>query len=84
MTEAPVLILPDFSAPFTLEMDAFGVTMGAFLMQRGHSIAFFSRLLRSPTYVRELHAITTVVRKWRQYLLGHPFIILPDHQSLKE
>lgn len=58
-------------------------------MQRDHPIAFFSkpfcpRLLRASTYVRELHAITTAVRKWRQYLLGHPFIILTDHKSLKE
>lgn len=39
---------------------------------------------RSSTYVRELHAITTAVKKWRQYLLGHPFVIFTDHQSLKE
>lgn len=31
-----------------------------------------------------MHAITTVVRKWRQYLLGHSFVILTDHKSLKE
>ena len=24
------------------------------------------------------------MRKWRQYLLGHPFVILTDHKSLKE
>lgn len=42
--------------------------MGAVLMQNGHPIAFFSklfcpRLQRASTYVRELHAITTAVRK---------------------
>jgi hypothetical protein len=63
--------------------------MGAVLMQNSHPIAFFSkpfcpRLRRSSTYIRELHAITTAVKKWRQYLLGHPFIIFTDHQSLKE
>ncbi|MCH82581.1 hypothetical protein A2U01_0003391 [Trifolium medium] len=63
--------------------------MGAVLMQNNHPIAFFSkqfcpRLLRSSTYVRELHAITTAVKKWRQYLLGHPFTIHTDHKSLKE
>ncbi|XP_028199369.1 uncharacterized protein LOC114383841 [Glycine soja] len=32
----------------------------------------------------ELCAITTAVKKWHQYLLGHPFVILTDHHSLKE
>jgi transposase InsO family protein len=63
--------------------------MGAVLMQNNHPIAFFSkpfcqRLLNSSTYVRELHAITTAVKKWRQYLLGHKFIIFTDHKSLKQ
>lgn len=69
LTEAPVLVLPDFSLPFTLETDASGVAMGVVLIQKGHPIAFFSKLfcpwlLRSSTYVRKLHAITTAVKKW--------------------
>lgn len=89
MTEAPTLAVPDFTLPFDLETDASAKAMGAVLMQQNHPIAFFSkqlcqRLLRSSTYVRELHAITTAVKKWRQYLLGHPFTIHTDHKSLKE
>ncbi|PNX92970.1 Ty3/gypsy retrotransposon protein, partial [Trifolium pratense] len=89
MTSAPTLALPDFSKPFILETDASGIAMGAVLMQDSHPIAFFSkpfcqRLQKASTYVRELHAITTAVKKWRQYLLGHKFIIFTDHQSLKE
>ena len=89
MTKAPILASPDFSIPFVLETDASGTTMGAVLMQKNHPIAFFSkpfcpRLLRSSTYVRELHVITTTVKKWRQYLLGHKFLIYTDHQSLKQ
>jgi len=80
MTEAPTLAVPDFTIPFDLETDASGKAMGAVLMQENHPIAFFSKqfcphLLRSSTYVRELQAITTAVKKWRQYLLGHPFTI---------
>jgi hypothetical protein len=89
MIKAPLLASRDFTIPFVLETDASGIAMGAVLMQNNHPIAFFSkpfcqRLLNSSTYVRELHAITTAVKKWRQYLLGHKFIIFTDHKSLKQ
>lgn len=28
--------------------------------------------------------MTAAIRKWRQYLLGHPFTILMNHRSLKD
>lgn len=42
------------------------------------------KLLRASTYVRELFAITSVVKNWRQYLLGQHFTIITNHRSLKE
>jgi len=89
MTRAPVLALPDFTSPFFVETDASGFGMGAVLSQHDHPIAYFSKqfcpkLLRSSTYIRELHAITTAVKRWCQFLLGHPFFILTDHHSLKD
>lgn len=89
MVAAPVLALPDFSAHFIVQTDASNFAMGAVLMQNDHPLAFFSRVFcprmaRVSTYIWELHAITSAVKRWRQYLLGHFFIIQTDHKSLKE
>lgn len=89
LSSAPVLALPDFDIPFVVEYDTSGTGMRAILSQRGHPIAFFSKpfspkLLRALTYIRELCAITTVVKKWRQYLLGRHFTIITHHRSLTE
>lgn len=89
MTTAPILSLPDFSIPFALEINASSTAIGAVLQQHNHPIAYFSkpfcqRLQHASAYVRELHAIITVIRKWRQYLLGHKFTIFTDHRSLRK
>lgn len=85
----PVLMLLNWKLPFVLEIDAFGIGIDTILSQKGHPIAFFSnhfcpKLLLASTYVWELYAITTMVKKWQQYLLGHHFIILTNHHNLKE
>lgn len=68
--KSPVLALSDFGALSILETDASGTGMGAILSQSGHPIAYFSKqfclkLLLSSIYIRELHAITSVVKRWR-------------------
>ncbi|MCH81628.1 hypothetical protein A2U01_0002419, partial [Trifolium medium] len=75
MTEAPVLALPNFNEDFIVETDASGTGMGAVLIQQGHPLCYYSklfcpRMLTASTYVRELCAITSAVKKWRTYLLG--------------
>ncbi|KAK2387384.1 hypothetical protein QL285_061173 [Trifolium repens] len=89
MTQAPVLALPNFEATFVIETDASGTGMGAVLCQEGHPICYYSRkfcpkMLMASTYVRELCAITSAVKKWRAYLLGRKFFIHTDQRSLRE
>lgn len=62
--------------------------IGAVLMQGQRPIAFDSQALKGrslhlSTYEKEFLALVTAVKRWSPYLLGKPFIIKTDHQSLK-
>jgi hypothetical protein len=48
MSTCPVLALPDFSLPFTLECDASEERIGTVLMQKRHHLAYEIRKLRGP------------------------------------
>lgn len=43
--QTPLLALPDYSVPFTVETDACADGVGAVLMQRGHPVAYLSKAL---------------------------------------
>ena len=88
MTEAPKLVLPDFSKPFILETDACDVGVEVVLVQEGRPLANLSQALalkhsRLSIYNKELLAVLIAVEKWRYYLEGHPFVIRMDYKSLK-
>ncbi|RVW13442.1 Transposon Tf2-2 polyprotein [Vitis vinifera] len=88
VTSPPVLALPDFSIPFTIQCDASSIGVGAVLMQPGRPLAYMSqaihgKALQLSTYEKELMALVLAVKKWRSYLLGHNFKIQTDQQSLK-
>jgi len=87
MTRTPVLGLPDFTQPFTLETDACNDGIGAVLMQQGRPISYLSKDFgdkhRSLSiYEKELLALIMAVEKWRPYLQRQEFTILTDHKSL--
>jgi hypothetical protein len=73
LCQAPVLALPNFAKPFSIETDASEAGVGVVLMQDGHPLAFFSKALGAKsrglsTYEKEFMAILLVVQLWRPYL----------------
>jgi len=87
MSTTPVLALPNFSQPFTVETDACDDGIGAVLLQNGHPITFLSKALSRPhrslsIYEKEFLALIMAVERWRPYLQLQEFIIKTDHKSL--
>jgi RNase H-like domain found in reverse transcriptase len=73
MSSAPVLALPDFTKPFTLETDASDHGMSVVLLQEKRPIAYLSKALgvknaQLSTYEKEYLALLTAIQKWRHYL----------------
>lgn len=80
LVASPVLSLLDFSILFVVQTEASGQAMGAILLRGAHLIAylselFYPRLAKASSYIRELHVITSAVKRWRKYLLANYFII---------
>lgn len=87
MSTTPVLALPNFQEPFTIETDACDLGIGAVLMQHDQPVAYLSKAFTEThkhlsIYEKEFLALIMTVEKWRPYLQGQEFIIKTDHNSL--
>ncbi|XP_072962622.1 uncharacterized mitochondrial protein AtMg00860-like [Typha angustifolia] len=74
MISALVLVLADFTKPFTIECDTSGVDIGA-VFQEGRPKAYMSKALSEcsqllSTNEREMLTIIHAITKWRPYLIG--------------
>ena len=93
-TSAPILQLPNDTAPFRLETDASDFATGAVLEQLRsdnlwHPVAFYSKSLNEhernyEIYDKEMLAIIRALEEYRHYLEGHPepVEIWSDHLNL--
>ena len=84
----PILVLLNISKPFKVQCDACEYSFGALFLQERHVIAYESRRLNDHEKnlgicEKELLAILHALAMWKHYLLGTPFILHTDHQSLK-
>lgn len=91
LVNAVVLNYPNSNDRYVLDTDASDGTIGAELSQiqegKEKSISFSSKVLTPAqrkycTTRKELLAIVTFTRQYRHYLLGRPFIVRTDHNSL--
>lgn len=87
ITTSPTLTLLNSKQPFVHETGAYGLNKGVVLIQNTHLISlfnkpFFPKLQKASTYVRELHAITIAIKKWREYLLGHKLTIFTHYYKI--
>ncbi|KAG8474462.1 hypothetical protein CXB51_031417 [Gossypium anomalum] len=88
LTEAPVLVQPEFGKEFVIYSDASLLGLGCVLMQEGRVVAYASRQLKPheknyPTHDLELAAIVFALKIWRHYLFGERCHVYSDHKSLK-
>ncbi|KAL5556375.1 hypothetical protein UlMin_038611 [Ulmus minor] len=92
LSSAPIIVAPDWAAPFELMCDASDVALGAVLGQRRnkifHSIYYASKTLQGAqlNYTvteKELLAVVFAFDKFRSYLVCTKVIVYTDHSAIK-
>lgn len=94
LSHAPVLVAPDFTQPFKLEVDASAVGIGAVLLQEGldgvdHPVSYYSRKLNQRQYKystieKETLALMSALQHFEVYLGSSPLpvVVYTDHNPL--
>ena len=94
-TEEPVLMMPDHTRPFQIQVDSLLFTTGRILTQMDtngnhHPCTYLSKSLTKEqrnynTGDRELLAIVHTLKEWQHYIQGsgHTTVILSDHDNLR-
>nr|GEW73706.1 reverse transcriptase domain-containing protein [Tanacetum cinerariifolium] len=92
LTEAPILIAPNWDVPFKLMCDASDFSIGAVLGQRHEKyfrpIHYASKMMTDAesnytTTEKEMLAIVYAFKKFRSYLIMNKSIVHTDHSVLK-
>ncbi|GJZ35973.1 reverse transcriptase domain-containing protein [Tanacetum coccineum] len=92
LTEAPILIAPDWDLPFELMCDASDFAIGAVLGQRHERhfrpIHYASKTMTEAeshytTTEKEMLAVVYAFKKFRSYLILNKSIVYTDHSALK-
>lgn len=87
ISQRTLLNFPDFTKPFIIECDASSVALGAVLKQDDFPLMFCSRVLSKSEMNysvtdREFLALVWAIKKFRQYVYGHRFVVRVDHEPL--
>ncbi|GJY30460.1 reverse transcriptase domain-containing protein [Tanacetum coccineum] len=92
LTEAPILVIPDWNLPFELMCDASDFAIGAVLGQRKtkhfQPIHYASKTMTEAqihytTTEKEMLAVVYAFEKFRPYLVLSKSIVYTDHSALK-
>nr|GEX08036.1 reverse transcriptase domain-containing protein [Tanacetum cinerariifolium] len=92
LTEAPILIAPDWDLPFEIMYDASDFAIGAILGQRQENhfrpIHYASKTMAEAesnytTTEKEMLAVVYAFEKFRSYLIMNKIIMYTDHSALK-
>nr|GFA94139.1 reverse transcriptase domain-containing protein [Tanacetum cinerariifolium] len=92
LTEAPILIAPNWDLPFELMCDASDFTIGAVFVQHHEKhfrpIHYASKTMTDAesnytTTTKEMLAVVYAFKKFRSYLIMNKSIVHTDHSALK-